>query len=158
MMLCQMEFVWAVKGKSWTFRAKEKKFNTNSCILSSFLRIAIYPNNLNVALLAHIRNKPEFSRLFTCYILGIFWESFSPPIIEIWIKILLTLKENIQKKPWKDNTNVTPRRSSVANAGGRPFCQELGMGWVHIGQWIFSISALSHELFWRNCVFCVFTL
>ena len=52
----------------------------------------------------------------------------------------------------------TPRRSSVANAGGRPFCQELGMGWVHIGQWIFSISAISHELFWRNCVFCVFTL
>ena len=51
-----------------------------------------------------------------------------------------------------------PRRSSVANAGGRPFCQELGMGWVHIGQWIFSISAISHELFWRNCVFCVFTL
>merc|ERR1712240_493247 len=45
----------------------------------------------------------------------------------------------------------------VANAGGRPFCQELGMGWVHIGQWIFSISALSHELFWRNCVFCVFS-
>ena len=40
----------------------------------------------------------------------------------------------------------TPRRSSVANAGGRPFCQELGIGWVHIGQWIFSISALSHVL------------
>ena len=37
-----------------------------------------------------------------------------------------------------------PRRSSVANAGGRAFCQELGMGWVHIGQWIFSISAISH--------------
>ena len=51
-----------------------------------------------------------------------------------------------------------PRCTLVANAGGRPFCQELGMGWVHIGQWIFSISALSHELFWRNCVFCVFTL
>ena len=61
----------------------------------------------------------------------------------------------IQKK---QNEAMTPRRSSVANAGGRPFCQELGMGWVHIGQWIFSISALSHELFWRNCVFCVFTL
>lgn len=70
--------------------------------------IAIYPNNLKVALLANIRNKPEFSRLFTLlYILGIFWESFSPPIIEIWIKILLTLNENIQKKSWKDNKNVT---------------------------------------------------
>ena len=54
--------------------------------------------------------------------------------------------------------HLTPRRSSVANAGGRAFCQDLGMGWVHIGQWIFSISAISHELFWRNCVFCVFTL
>ena len=70
--------------------------------------IAIYPNNLKVALLANIRNKPEFSRLFTLlYILGIFWESFSPPIIEIWIKILLTLNENIQKKSWMDNTNFT---------------------------------------------------
>merc|ERR1711902_223095 len=49
---------------------------------------------------------------------------------------------------------IAPRRSSVANAGGRAFCQELGMGWVHIGQWIFSISAISHWLFWRNCVFC----
>ena len=29
----------------------------------------------------------------------------------------------------------SPRRSSVANAGGRPFCQELGMGWVHISHW-----------------------
>ena len=52
----------------------------------------------------------------------------------------------------------TPRCSSVANAGGRPFCHELGIGWVHKGQWIFSISALSHELFWRKGVFCVFTL
>ena len=51
-----------------------------------------------------------------------------------------------------------PRCSLVANAGGRPFCRELGIGWVHIGQWIFSISAISHALFWRNCVFCVFTL
>ena len=53
---------------------------------------------------------------------------------------------------------LAPRCSLVANAGGRAFCQELGMGWVHIGQWIFSISAISHWLFWRNCVFCVFTL
>ena len=52
----------------------------------------------------------------------------------------------------------TPRCTLVANAGGKAFCHELGMGWVHIGQWIFSISALSHELFWRNCVFFVFTL
>ena len=51
-----------------------------------------------------------------------------------------------------------PRCSLIANAGGRPFCHELGLGWVHIGQWIFSISALSHELFWRKSVFCVFTL
>ena len=54
--------------------------------------------------------------------------------------------------------DISPRRSSVANAGGRPFCHELGMGWVHIGQWIFSISAISHALFWRKGVFCVFTL
>ena len=45
-----------------------------------------------------------------------------------------------------------PRCTLVANAGGRPFCRELDIGWVHIGQWIFSISALSHELFWRKCV------
>ena len=32
---------------------------------------------------------------------------------------------------------TTPRCSMVANAGGRPFCHEMGMGWVHIGQWIF---------------------
>ena len=52
--------------------------------------IAIYPNNLKVTLLTNIRNKPEFSRLFTLlYILGIFWESFSPPIIEIWIRYYL---------------------------------------------------------------------
>ena len=45
--------------------------------------IAIYPNNLKVAFLANKRNKPEFSRLFTLlYILGKFWESFSPPIRE----------------------------------------------------------------------------
>ena len=50
-------------------------------------------------------------------------------------------------------SETTPRCMLVANAGGRPFCHELGMGWVHVGQWIFSISALSHELFWRNCVF-----
>ena len=42
--------------------------------------------------------------------------------------------------------------------GGRAFCHELGIGWVHIGQWIFSISTLSHELFWRKSVFCVFKL
>ena len=53
---------------------------------------------------------------------------------------------------------LSPRCSTVANAGGRAFCHELGIGWVHIGQWIFSISALSHELFWRKSVFCVFTL
>ena len=41
----------------------------------------------------------------------------------------------------------TPRCRLVANAGGRAFCHDLGIGWVHIGQWIFSISALSHELF-----------
>ena len=52
--------------------------------------------------------------------------------------------------------NYPPRCSSVANAGGRPFCHELGIGWVHIGQWIFSISAFSHELFWRKKRFFVF--
>ena len=58
----------------------------------------------------------------------------------------------------KSKTVQTPRCTLVANAGGRAFCHELGMGWVHIGQWIFSISAISHWLFWRNCIFCVFTL
>ena len=73
----------------------------------------------------------------------------------IWI-----LKKMLRNKldPFLRKRSLPPRRSSVANAGGRPFCQELGMGWVHIGQWIFSISAISHALFWRNCVFCVFTL
>ena len=42
----------------------------------------------------------------------------------------------------------TPHCSLVANAGGRPFCHELGIGWVHIGQWIFSTPAISHWLFW----------
>ena len=49
----------------------------------------------------------------------------------------------------------TPRCSSGANAGGRPFCHELDIGWVYIGQWIFSMLAISHELFWRKSVFCV---
>ena len=52
----------------------------------------------------------------------------------------------------------TPRCSSGANAGGRVFCHELDIGWVHIGQWIFSILAISDGLFWRKSVFCVFTL
>ena len=55
---------------------------------------------------------------------------------------------------WK--AAFTPRCSSGANAGGRPFCHELDIGWVHIGQLIFSISALSHELFWRKSVFLCF--
>ena len=67
-------------------------------------------------------------------------------------------EDNSGSLNFSEYLQVSPRRSSVANAGGRPFCQELGMGWVHIGQWIFSISAISHALFWRNCVFCVFTL
>ena len=49
-----------------------------------------------------------------------------------------------------------PRCSSGANAGGRAFCHELDIGWVHIVQWIFSISAISDWLFWRKGVFCVF--
>ena len=51
-----------------------------------------------------------------------------------------------------------PRCSSGANAGGRAFCHELDIGWVHIVQWIFSILAISDALFWRKGVFCVFTL
>ena len=54
--------------------------------------------------------------------------------------------------------NLTPHCSSGANAGGRPFCHELDIGWVHIVQWIFSILAISAGLFWRKSVFCVFTL
>ena len=56
------------------------------------------------------------------------------------------------------NHNITPRCSSGANAGGRAFCHELDIGWVHIVQWIFSILAISAGLFWRKSVFCVFTL
>ena len=52
---------------------------------------------------------------------------------------------------WK--AAFTPRCSSGANAGGRPFCHELDIGWVHIGQLIFSILAISDELFWRKAFF-----
>ena len=47
---------------------------------------------------------------------------------------------------------ATPRCSRVANAGGRAFCHELDIGWVHIVQWIFSILAISAGLFWRKSV------
>ena len=55
-------------------------------------------------------------------------------------------------------TMSTPRCSSVANAGGRPFCHELDIGWVHIVQLIFLILAISAGLFWKKGVFSVFTL
>ena len=39
---------------------------------------------------------------------------------------------------------------------GWPFCHELDIGWVHIGQKIFSILAISDGLFWRKSVFLCF--
>ena len=49
-----------------------------------------------------------------------------------------------------------PRCSSVANAGGRAFCHELDIGWVHIVQLIFLILAISAGLFWKKGVFFCF--
>ena len=65
---------------------------------------------------------------------------------------------NADKHNPGDQGQWSPRCTLVANAGGRPFCHKLDIGWVHIGQWIFSILAISDELFWRKSVFCVFTL
>ena len=64
-------------------------------------------------------------------------------------------------EPSVTRTTEVPFKSlclSGANAGGRAFCHELDIGWVHIVQWIFSILAISAGLFWRKSVFCVFTL
>ena len=54
--------------------------------------------------------------------------------------------------------NIHPVARAAQMLGGKPFCHELDIGWVHIGQWILSILAISDELFWRKSVFCVFTL
>ena len=59
----------------------------------------------------------------------------------------VTITANLEATDFLDIfLDLTPRCSLVANAGGSAFCRELDIGWVHIGQWIFSISALSHEL------------
>ena len=70
----------------------------------------------------------------------------------------IEVREEVMREVMEGQEKLTPRCSSGANAGGRPFCHELDIGWVHIVHWIFSILAISDWLFWRKSVFCVFTL